>query len=374
MTIATRKLSSLHADERGAMMLMSVFMALIAVAMLYYVAAVGESVAFRERVQDGADSTAYVGAVVMARSMNIVVIMNLAIASIFASAVITQTVYWTFVAAQAAASAACAAWCVSCCAAAFCLIFDEFEACSDNNRVEREVRRAAQAADRVQDRLQSYSNEIALAASVEVATFFGDPVVTGLSYGRGLPIRDDTRESIMCDKTLGGFTQMAVIAALAQIQAQSISCSAGGARGFVAAAAIGSLLLPFYCSISHGNVRPRAARLNGGVNQGDNNFQFYGGVFGDDPPITENDARVGVARWSTSGSSAVDSLGLRNIAHVGIAQSEYYHGSNDSNNDIMWSVQWRARLRRFNAAGAAGSVCSGGLSQICGALSAVVVH
>ena len=374
MTVATKKLSQLHSDERGAMMLMSIFMAMIMVAMLYYVAAVGESVAFRERIQDGADSTAYVGAVVMARSMNIVVIMNLAIASIFASAVITQTVYWTMVAAQGAADAACAGWCASCCLAAGCLFFDVLEACSDNNKAEREVRRASQAADRVQDRMQSYGNEIALAASLEVGTFFGDPVVSGASYGRGLPIRDDTRSSIMCDKTLGGLGQMAVIAALAQIQAQSISCSLGGARGFVAGAAIGSLLMPFYCRLSHRGVRPRAARLNGGVNQGSTDFQFYGGVFGSDPPIDDNDNRVGVARWGNSGSSAVDSMGLRNIAHVGIAQAEYYHGSTDSNNDIMWSVQWRARLRRFNAAGAAGSLCTGGLSQICGALSAAVVH
>ena len=300
--------------------------------------------------------------------------MNLAIASIFASAVITQTVYWTMVAAQAAASAACAGWCASCCLAAACLIFDEFEACSDNNKVEREVRRASQAADRLQDRMQSYGNEIALLASVEVATFFGDPVISGASYGRGLPIRDDTRRSIMCDKTLGGIGQMAVIAALAQIQAQSISCSAGGARGFVAGAAIGSLLMPFYCNISHGNVRPRAARLNGGVNQGDDDFQFYGAVGGQEPPITDNDTRVGIARWGNTGSTITDDLGLRQLARVGIAQAEYYHGSNDSNNDIMWSVQWRARLRRFNAAGAAGSVCAGGLSDLCGTLSAAVVH
>ena len=58
MTVATKKLSQLHSDERGAMMLMSIFMAMIMVAMLYYVAAVGESVAFRERIQDGATSDA----------------------------------------------------------------------------------------------------------------------------------------------------------------------------------------------------------------------------------------------------------------------------------------------------------------------------
>ena len=374
MTSESKKLSSLHADERGAMMLISVFMAMIAVAMLYYVAAIGESVAYRERLQDGVDSTAYVGAVVMARSMNIVVIMNLAIASIFASAVITQTVFWTMVAAQPIAAAACyPGMQASGCVAAVCLFVDQAQACSDNSDVEDEVSDAVEAAHRVQERLESYARIISVAASVETASTFGEPVATGLAVGENLPIRDDTRAGIMCEHTLGSYIspRSLVIAGLAQIQAQEIiACNQNST--YVAAGAISSAALPLYCRLSHSSVDPVAARLESGVNQGDDEFQFYAGVTGSTPPISENDTRVGVARWGNTGSSVVDDLGLRNLARVSIAQAEYYHGSTESNDDIMWSVQWRARLRRFNAP-TGSSVCSVA-GDLCGALSAAVVH
>ncbi len=370
MTLTIKnKLSDLHSDERGAMMLISVFMALIAVAMLYYVAAIGETVVYRERLQDGADGAAYMGAAVMARSMNIVVIMNLAIASIFASAVITNLVIWIIVGAEAAASAACAGWCGSCCLAAFCLAGDICEAMDDHDAMVDEVQDATRLADAVQDELMNRARIAGVAASIEIALGYGDPVNFGGSFGQNLPIQDDTDRRRMCDKTLGNFGQSAAIAGIALYQAQTMACSRG--RPYVVAGLLASIGLRWICNSAHGDVRPRAARLTADL--GEREFQFFGGVAGGEPPIDDNDERVGVARWSTSGSTIVDDLGLRNVARVAVAQSEYYHGSRESRQEQPWSVQWRARLRRFNVTQAGGGVCSA-VGDLCGTLGRAVVH
>lgn len=378
MSIQQKTLKALHLDERGAMMLMSVFMATIAVAMLYYVAAVGESVAYRERLQDGADATTYIGAAVMARSMNVVVIMNLAIASIFAASVIANAVFYIMIAAQAAADAACAAsWgtCVNCCIAAVCLIGDVCEASGDRGDVDDEVEDGVEAANDVQNFLRTNARFIAVAASAEMAAGFGDPVPTvgGVALGGNLPFELRQDRNRMCEKTMGdGFItpQKTAIAGLALLQAVEIACNQGKAytvAGLVTAAALGPI-----CRQAHGRVDPEQALLTADL--GSREFQFFGGVRGTDPPVDANDERVGVARWGATGSTMTDDLGLRAIAQIAIAQAEYYHGSRESRPEQTWSVQWRARLRRFNVSQAGGPICGGFFSGVCGALGSAVVH
>ncbi|HJL46152.1 MAG TPA: pilus assembly protein TadG-related protein, partial [Polyangiaceae bacterium LLY-WYZ-15_(1-7)] len=53
---------SLLRDDEGAMMLLGVFMTTLVVAMLYYIAGVGETIVYRERMQDAADAGAMAGA------------------------------------------------------------------------------------------------------------------------------------------------------------------------------------------------------------------------------------------------------------------------------------------------------------------------
>jgi hypothetical protein len=75
---------SVSADERGAMALIAVFFAVFAVAMLYSLLGTVETVFFRERMQDAADSTALSSAVMHARAMNFVVLVNLVMAALLA--------------------------------------------------------------------------------------------------------------------------------------------------------------------------------------------------------------------------------------------------------------------------------------------------
>ncbi len=71
-------------DERGAMALVTVFFAVFAVGMLYAFVGSVEAVLFRERMQDAVDSAALSGAVMHARSMNFIVLVNMVMAALLA--------------------------------------------------------------------------------------------------------------------------------------------------------------------------------------------------------------------------------------------------------------------------------------------------
>src|SRR5690242_3723220 len=69
-------------DERGAVMVLGIFMCTVLVGALWYVAGIGDAIVFRERVQEAADASAFSGAVLHARGMNIIVLINLIMACI----------------------------------------------------------------------------------------------------------------------------------------------------------------------------------------------------------------------------------------------------------------------------------------------------
>jgi hypothetical protein len=71
-----------RADERGAFMVMGIFMSLFLVAALWSIAGTGEAVLFRERLQQASDAAALGAASIDARAMNLVVLFNIVAASI----------------------------------------------------------------------------------------------------------------------------------------------------------------------------------------------------------------------------------------------------------------------------------------------------
>ncbi|MCP4677200.1 MAG: hypothetical protein GY854_17130 [Deltaproteobacteria bacterium] len=64
-------------DDRGAMMVMAVFVAIILVGLVYHVAGLGGASLEQQIMQDGADATAFSAATVNARGMNIIALLNL---------------------------------------------------------------------------------------------------------------------------------------------------------------------------------------------------------------------------------------------------------------------------------------------------------
>lgn len=66
------------ASEDGAIMIMGIFMALALVGVIWFLLGIGASIVFREKMQEGADSGVFSSAAVHARSMNAIVVINLA--------------------------------------------------------------------------------------------------------------------------------------------------------------------------------------------------------------------------------------------------------------------------------------------------------
>ena len=78
MMSATR--ATLIEDTGGAMMLMSLFMALLMIGSLYYVLGVGDAIIYRRIMQDGADAGAHAASVVGAKGMNLHALLNVVMA------------------------------------------------------------------------------------------------------------------------------------------------------------------------------------------------------------------------------------------------------------------------------------------------------
>ncbi|HVJ15795.1 MAG TPA: hypothetical protein VM686_10140, partial [Polyangiaceae bacterium] len=71
-------------DDRGAISLIAVFFAVFAIAMLYSLIGTAQAIAFREGLQDHADKAALSSAILHARSMNLIVLINLVMAGLLA--------------------------------------------------------------------------------------------------------------------------------------------------------------------------------------------------------------------------------------------------------------------------------------------------
>lgn len=74
--------SSLRRDERGAVLVLGVFMGACLVGMLWYLAGIGDAILQRQRLQEAADAAAFSSAVLHARGMNLLVLMNLIMACV----------------------------------------------------------------------------------------------------------------------------------------------------------------------------------------------------------------------------------------------------------------------------------------------------
>jgi hypothetical protein len=69
-------------DDSGAIVVFGVFFAVLVLGMLYYFIGIGSTLYYRERLQDAADASAFASAVVHARGMNTIALINMIMAAI----------------------------------------------------------------------------------------------------------------------------------------------------------------------------------------------------------------------------------------------------------------------------------------------------
>lgn len=82
MSRAPARLAHAARDDRGAVMVVAVFMAAMLVGGIWYAMGIGDAILYRERMQDGADAVAFSAAVYHARGMNMIAMVNLVMAAI----------------------------------------------------------------------------------------------------------------------------------------------------------------------------------------------------------------------------------------------------------------------------------------------------
>lgn len=71
------KKQSLLADNRGAVMLIGLFMATFLIGSMWFMKGVGDAMVFKDRMQEGADHAVFSAAAVNARGMNLIAVINL---------------------------------------------------------------------------------------------------------------------------------------------------------------------------------------------------------------------------------------------------------------------------------------------------------
>ncbi len=364
---------SLWSDESGATMVLGVFMAAMAVGVLYYLHGVANVVVHRERMQDAADSAAFMSAVVSARCMNILAILNMIMAALAVVGAAMQIAADIVAGAAVAAGLVCLGcgpWCAYCC-----------EACVDAARHGVDAVDAYDTADDVEgyvDDLISFVYTIAefvrdmapmIIAQPRVVTYGTNDYAPTTDLGIPWPIGDtlqaeDDDSDWPCDNRVR--TPAHILGVVASAFETHLSEFYG----------ISVLATPFITRTM------RARRYCGDYDSfqqvtedswlGESEFQLQAYMHGE-PNFRFTRGGVQVASWGRDAENMSDSLEFAN--EISFAQAEYYFEDEDGmeREEWLWHCQWRARMRRYRL----GDALPSGLGGAAGALdmlSGLVAH
>jgi len=370
-------------NENGAMLIMGIFMVMFVAAMLYYVVGVGDTIMYRERMQDAADAGAMTGAIFLARGMNLITLLNLTLASVFGVLVAAQTAFFILLAAAGKAASECnPPWRIAPCISAICLLIAVGRSCDKIEEAKGIVSDAADVTTSMQETIRDTAPLAATAAVVEVGRdHYAPPVTIPLGiYGDvvdELPVEEDPDPPI-CERTIffwekGGFALTSWIATSynAGELADDLGGSCGG--GYVddmkASAAAFSILS---CYMQRSEVDNKLFRVEPGAELGDEHFQFHTLMTGEPAygagAENNHDQRVSVSTWGEEASGGMWTA-LQQLSRFSFAQAEFLFDDDKDREDWLWELKWRARLRRFQCSD------SSLLSPVCiDAVDAAVSH
>lgn len=379
--------TNLYGDQRGAMMLLGIFMTTIVIGMLYYLAGVGETITYRERMQDAVDSGVFAGSLLYARAMNVIVLLNMATASVFAVAVAAYAAMFMLFSAAAAASAECnwANW--SPCFIAACL-----SACAPQAACDAQEQR--DIAIDVAENAHSAAGQIATAtriaaglASAEIIMGrYRPPVQIGFGIGPEMPL-DDEDPSRACSEILTfsgpqgitrGDSPWPLVSLMAYEFARPYASDCGGTRYLtqVMPTGIGATLLS--CYIIRSDIAGYTKKIQDDVQMGGREFQFRGFAMAQDDamPFEPNQERVDFVTWGKEDTSSLGEIVgfLEEVNRFSVAQSEYYFDGDDDREMWTWRMNWRSRLRRFRIGSGDAGVCPPWIADVCDRLSTLVIH
>lgn len=386
----------LFADQRGATMVMGVFIAVLLVGMIYYVWGIGDAIMYRERMQDASDTAAFSGAVIHARGMNMLALINVVMAAlamvVSTLSVITAMLEYAAIAAGIVClgCAPSLGSCTVCC-----------EACVHSARHYLESERVDSIHDRVDGvvrpivrGLHTYAVGIRygvpLAAQAKVISYGTDVYSPVTQAGVMAPLRlelpaQDDETDWPCDEKVTnafpvGVRTMSPI--LVWLWGHASLYMAGGIIAGELDA--GRITANEWCEDGFFQRITDPAQT-----MGNDEYQVQAYMLGDHD-LEWTQIGVAVATWGEGDDAGSTYSSLAEMGRVSFAQAEFYYqmdggffGGNDDWEEWLWHMNWRARLRRWrlSASGLGGvmEACGGGpgcgaLGDIGGAIDSVVVH
>lgn len=370
-------------DQRGATMVMGVFIAVLLVGMIYYVWGIGDTIMHRERMQDAADTASFGAAVIHARGMNMLALINMVMAALAmvsaTMAVITNMIQYAFLAASFVC-AFCGPWCGWCCSACPYAVRHGTEyrrADSIHGRVETFVDNAIRG-------LNGYARGIRygvpLAAQAKVVSYGTDVYSPVTDVGVmapptriELPAQDD-ETNWPCDTIVEPPVRIASPILVWLFGSPSPYMAGGVAAGMFT---VGSESARFCNGRSFQRVTDEAQVM------GNDEYQVQAYMLGS-PDLDWASEGVAAATWGDGEEAGMMYRRLAEMGRVSFAQAEFYYDDDEPDwHWWLWHMNWRARLRRWrmSASGAGGlmEACGGGagcgaLGEIGGAIDSVVVH
>lgn len=216
----TGRVQDLRGDERGAILVLGIFMCSCIVGALWYLAGIGSAIVYRERMQEAADAIAFSGAVLHARGMNLIVLINFIMAAILAIRVALRVTQFALVVVGTVLSLI--PFVGAGLAAPFFSTATSLE--SPINAVRQPINNALKGLSRVQVAIARIVPPAALLGSGQVGDRYQPVLSTGaadvilnraaspIAVADGLPVEEDT-ETKLCEKAgeaVGSVLTMAV--------------------------------------------------------------------------------------------------------------------------------------------------------------------
>lgn len=332
-------------DARGAVLVVGLFAAVFLVGLLYYVFGTGETIRHHERMNDAADAGAYDVAVMHARGMNLAALSNMIKLAVTA----TMTAYLAII----TGAALTIAWIVSSYWRLIALgwtipslVAVMLQALGGYTGFQSDADTAIRATDALQASIRDDLPTIALLkADARVAAEYQPPAL-GLVRAPELTLELDPmpiREGSVMDLCQRAFPYSF---GMVLVASKDVAAPVRGKFiGFSTAA-----ILPHCLMYGVAPYEMSDSRLGGDA------FQLRVAALGEPlPALGERGVRV-AARGEPDGRAA----SVRDqISRLTVAQSEYYFDGPQDEDEMLWRMEWRARMRRWRLPG--GDTGLGGL-------------
>jgi hypothetical protein len=351
-------------DQRGTVLIIGVFGAALLIGGLYYLAGVNDASRVREHLQDTADAAAWNAAVMHARGMNLVALLNMA--KLSAVAVTTSLLAIMFGAAQTIL------WIRSSrrrrlrygyTIPSLILIF--VQALSSYQGAQSRVADIVQAAERAQDALRVDLPEIAELRAMETAgSGFGPPALSAFTERpyMELPIRRGSTFDLCGQRSgysdppgqaawVAGDTYSVHWPAYSIVERAFRSVPSGTVRSRAREEA--RSVLDAFCQGHQVTAREVAGKL------GQEPFQLRYYAVGQEFPSAATEAGVRIATWGADEDGGRIRQLRDLVGRVAAAQAEFFFDGDEREEQFLWQMAWRPRLRRLRLPGGAQSFTAG---------------